>query len=229
MKNALLVLFEKMVCGLIKTSAHKEAFPGPFSRSQTLPSLAHTGAIGTAGGKVSMKFHRSPRNTSSEQSRSRSVQISPKHNYPVISSNSRDSLFRSGALDRSLSSLSIASDMGKPVVHAFLERNAMSQSQLNKVSPTGSMDKLNFVNKKEATQDDEYDTNLSESQTETQQNVVPLSHNGKNHGDCRIGPAGSSRERDHDEFIQENNIQHDSIQPTTEGGSGTVMEVTTPL
>jgi hypothetical protein len=214
MKNALLVLFEKMVCGMIKTSSHKEAVPGPFSRSQTLPSLAQTtAALGASTGKVSMKFHRSPNNTFEL---SRSVQISPNKNCLIISANSRDNLSRTTAMDKSLTSLSMGSDMSSQVIQENHE--PVSNTRDNKQSPSNNIvGKVKFIKKSVSANDELVIQSRSHeisSQSSSVLCVLDKSQNGKLNG----SGGGSSAKDDHVDYIPDE---------SKEGLNN--EEVTTPL
>lgn len=85
MKNALLQLADKLLCGLMGDRLQKEggATPGPLSRCHTLPSITHAAALGTTG-KISMNFRHSPR-INMDQSRP-FIQISPKQGSVIFNS-----------------------------------------------------------------------------------------------------------------------------------------------
>lgn len=143
MKNALLALCGKIFCGLVNAHVDKENPLGPMSRSLTMPSLGHVTTIpNPATGKVSIKFRKIGRTDDC-----RSVaQISPTQHknlnsmMMVNNTPSKDNLLHtSGGTDKSLTSLSLASDSSNQLVGIPLQQlSSLSTSMKNSPKINGN-------------------------------------------------------------------------------------------
>ncbi|CAL8115386.1 unnamed protein product [Orchesella dallaii] len=121
MKHALMSLCGKLLCGLVNVHVEKENPLGPMSRSLTMPSLGHVTTVPNPSGKVSIKFRKISR-----PDEPRSVQISPTNINSMIptavTTASRDNLLRTaGGTDKSLTSLSLASDTSNQLLEIPLQ------------------------------------------------------------------------------------------------------------
>ncbi|ODM95608.1 Adenosine receptor A2a, partial [Orchesella cincta] len=121
MKNALMSLCGKLLCGLVNAHIEKDNPLGPMSRSLTMPSLGHVTTVPNPSGKVSIKFRKISR-----PDEPRSVQISPTNINSMIptavTTASRDNLLRTaGGTDKSLTSLSLGSDTSNQLLEIPLQ------------------------------------------------------------------------------------------------------------